>query len=43
MRQEVLVREIKEELGCLINVGEEIEEVAHEYMNMIVHLLIRRT
>ncbi len=38
MPQEALVREIKEELGCLITVGEEIEEVEHEYENIIVHL-----
>ncbi|PHG27295.1 8-oxo-dGTP diphosphatase MutT [Bacillus toyonensis] len=38
MPQEALVREIKEELGCLITVGEKIEEVDHEYENIIVHL-----
>ncbi|KWU58971.1 DNA mismatch repair protein MutT [Bacillus mycoides] len=38
MPQEALVREIKEELGCLIAVGEKIEEVDHEYENIIVHL-----
>ncbi|QWH15280.1 (deoxy)nucleoside triphosphate pyrophosphohydrolase (plasmid) [Bacillus mycoides] len=38
MPQEALVREIKEELGCLITVGEEIEEVEYEYDNIIVHL-----
>lgn len=38
MPQEALVREIKEELGCLITVGEKIEEVEHEYENIIVHL-----
>ncbi|PFF33945.1 8-oxo-dGTP diphosphatase MutT [Bacillus cereus] len=38
MPQEALVREIKEELGCLITVGEKIEEVEHEYGNVIVHL-----
>ncbi|MGG0359608.1 (deoxy)nucleoside triphosphate pyrophosphohydrolase [Bacillus tropicus] len=38
MRQEALIREIKEELGCLISVGEKIEEVDHEYENIIVHL-----
>ncbi len=36
--QEALVREIKEELGCLITVGEKIEEIEHEYENIIVHL-----
>ncbi|MEK5246804.1 (deoxy)nucleoside triphosphate pyrophosphohydrolase [Bacillus sp. FSL R9-9530] len=38
MPQEALIREIKEELGCLITVGEKIEEVDHEYENIIVHL-----
>lgn len=38
MPQDALIREIKEELGCLITVGEKIEEVAHEYENIIVHL-----
>ncbi|MDD0821013.1 (deoxy)nucleoside triphosphate pyrophosphohydrolase [Bacillus cereus] len=38
MPQEALIREIKEELGCLISVGEKIEEVDHEYENIIVHL-----
>ncbi|MEY8350920.1 (deoxy)nucleoside triphosphate pyrophosphohydrolase [Bacillus cereus] len=36
--QEALVREIKEELSCLITVGEKIEEVEHEYENIVVHL-----
>lgn len=39
MPQEALVREIKEELGCLINLGEKIEEVDYEYENIIVHLV----
>ncbi|AFU18121.1 MutT/nudix family protein (plasmid) [Bacillus thuringiensis MC28] len=39
MPQEALVREIKEELGCLINVGEKIEEVDYEYENIMVHLV----
>lgn len=38
MPQEALIREIKEELGCLISVGEKIEEVDHEYENIIVLL-----
>ncbi len=38
MPQEALIREIKEELGCLISVGKKIEEVDHEYENIIVHL-----
>ncbi|PFZ79581.1 hypothetical protein COL82_05700 [Bacillus toyonensis] len=33
-----LVREIEEEIGCLITVGEQIEEVEHEYADIIVHL-----
>lgn len=37
--EEALVREIKEELGCTINVFEKIEEVHHEYPNFIVNLL----
>lgn len=37
--QEALVREIKEEIGCLITVGEQIEEVEHEYTDIIVHLV----
>lgn len=36
--QEALVREIEEEIGCLITVGERIEEVEHEYADIIVHL-----
>lgn len=43
MPQEALVREIKEELGCLISVGEKIEEVDHEYENIIVHLATYKT
>lgn len=39
MPQEALIREIKEELGCLITVGEKIEEVDYEYENIIVHLV----
>lgn len=37
--QEALVREIKEEIGCLITVGEQIEEIEHEYADIIVHLV----
>ncbi|MGG0207672.1 (deoxy)nucleoside triphosphate pyrophosphohydrolase [Bacillus mycoides] len=37
--QEALVREIEEEIGCLITVGEQIEEVEHEYIDIIVHLV----
>jgi 8-oxo-dGTP diphosphatase len=37
--EEALVREIREELGCTIEVYEKIEEVHHEYPNVIVNLL----
>jgi 8-oxo-dGTP diphosphatase len=37
--EETLVREIKEELGCTIQVQEKIEEVHHEYPSVIVNLL----
>lgn len=37
--EETLVREIQEELGCTIEVHEKIEEVHHEYPNVIVNLL----
>jgi 8-oxo-dGTP diphosphatase len=37
--EETLVREIQEELGCTIEVYEKIEEVHHEYPNVIVNLL----
>ncbi len=37
--QEALVREIAEEIGCLITVGEQIEEVEHEYIDIIVDLI----
>ncbi|ANB56260.1 NUDIX domain protein [Anoxybacillus sp. B7M1] len=37
--EETLVREIREELGCTIKVYEKIEEVHHEYPNVIVNLL----
>lgn len=37
--EETLVREIREELGCTIEVYEKIEEVHHEYPNVIVNLL----
>lgn len=36
--QEASVREIKEELRCWITVGEKIEEVEHEYENIVVYL-----
>lgn len=37
--KDALVREIKEELGCTIEVFERIAEVEHIYPNLIVHLL----
>ncbi|UNP78264.1 (deoxy)nucleoside triphosphate pyrophosphohydrolase [Bacillus nitratireducens] len=37
--QEALVRENKEELGCLIKVQEKIQEIEHEYEDIIVHLV----
>ncbi|MDE3839067.1 8-oxo-dGTP diphosphatase MutT [Bacillus methanolicus] len=37
--EESLVREIQEELECMIEVYEKIEEVHHEYPNVIVNLL----
>lgn len=37
--EESLVREIQEELECTIEVYEKIEEVYHEYPNVIVNLL----
>lgn len=37
--EESLVREIREELGCLIRVGNLVEEVHHPYPDIIVHLL----
>ncbi|MGS2751312.1 (deoxy)nucleoside triphosphate pyrophosphohydrolase [Bacillus zanthoxyli] len=36
--QAALVREIKEELGCTIIIGKQLEVVEHEYENVIVHL-----
>ncbi|WP_270606879.1 (deoxy)nucleoside triphosphate pyrophosphohydrolase [Bacillus mobilis] len=37
--RDALVREIKEELDCIITVGKTIEIVEHEYENIIVHLV----
>jgi 8-oxo-dGTP diphosphatase len=37
--EETLVREIKEELGCTIQVHEKVEEVHYEYLSVIVNLL----
>ncbi|MGO8763856.1 MAG: 8-oxo-dGTP diphosphatase MutT [Limisphaerales bacterium] len=36
--EECLVREIREELGCQVSVGELFEEVTHEYPGKPVHL-----
>lgn len=41
--EESLIREIKEELDCTVEVYELIEEVVHEYLNIIVHLLTYKT
>lgn len=37
--EDALIREIDEELGCKINVGELIEEVFYEYPEIVVQLL----
>ncbi|XRG77025.1 8-oxo-dGTP diphosphatase MutT [Rossellomorea sp. GAMAL-10_SWC] len=37
--EEALVREIQEELGCEIFVTEIVEDVIHEYQNIIVNLI----
>ncbi|WAA08969.1 (deoxy)nucleoside triphosphate pyrophosphohydrolase [Fervidibacillus albus] len=37
--EESLIREIKEELGCTIQVKEKVKEVHHEYPSIIVNLL----
>ncbi|MEK4672562.1 MULTISPECIES: (deoxy)nucleoside triphosphate pyrophosphohydrolase [Bacillus] len=37
--QEALVREIKEELNCIISIEEKVEEIEYEYENIIVHLV----
>jgi len=34
-----LVREIREELGCTIKVGEQVADIVHEYDHVIVNLL----
>ncbi|WJQ07495.1 (deoxy)nucleoside triphosphate pyrophosphohydrolase [Geobacillus stearothermophilus] len=36
--EDALVREIREELGCTISVGELLADVFHEYEHAIVHL-----
>ncbi|MBO9128397.1 (deoxy)nucleoside triphosphate pyrophosphohydrolase [Bacillus sp. 165] len=41
--QESLVREIKEELDCTVNVYELIEDTIYEYENVIVNLLTYKT
>lgn len=41
--EESLIREIKEELGCTVEVYELIEDVVHEYPNIVVHLLTYKT
>lgn len=37
-KQQALVREIEEELGCVIEVGEAVEDTLHEYEQVIVRL-----
>jgi 8-oxo-dGTP diphosphatase len=37
--EESLVREIQEELGCTIAVGDQVADIHHEYENIIVNLL----
>ncbi|MEH7399363.1 8-oxo-dGTP diphosphatase MutT [Gottfriedia acidiceleris] len=37
--KEALVREIQEELGCEISVTELVEDVIHEYPNIIINLI----
>jgi 8-oxo-dGTP diphosphatase len=41
--EESLIREIQEELGCKVEVYELIEDVVHEYPNVIVNLLTYKT
>lgn len=41
--EQSLMREIKEELGCTVQVQEMIEDVVHEYPAVIVQLLTYRT
>jgi 8-oxo-dGTP diphosphatase len=41
--EESLIREIQEELGCKVEVYELIEDVVHEYSNVIVNLLTYKT
>ncbi|KAB7707090.1 NUDIX domain-containing protein [Bacillus aerolatus] len=41
--EESLIREIQEELDCTVEVHELIEDVVHEYPNVIVNLLTYKT
>ncbi|MFX3622522.1 MAG: (deoxy)nucleoside triphosphate pyrophosphohydrolase [Ectobacillus sp.] len=41
--EETLIREIQEELGCTVEVYEQIEDATYEYPNIIVNLLTYRT
>ncbi len=41
--EESLVREIEEELGCRVEVYEMIENVVHEYPDIIVNLITYKT
>lgn len=40
--QAALVREIKEELGCVITVDKKVEEIEYDYETIIVHLTTYR-
>ncbi|MBP1933241.1 8-oxo-dGTP diphosphatase MutT [Ammoniphilus resinae] len=41
--EDTLVREIQEELGCVIEVYEKIEDINHEYPFAIIHLITFKT
>ncbi|WP_308302467.1 (deoxy)nucleoside triphosphate pyrophosphohydrolase [Peribacillus deserti] len=41
--QEALIREIREELGCVIEVFSQITEAAEEYSSIIVQLITYRS
>lgn len=43
MPEQSLIREIQEELDCTVEVYELIEDVVHEYPNVIVNLLTYKT
>jgi 8-oxo-dGTP diphosphatase len=41
--EQALIREIKEEMGVEIEVGELVADIYHEYPNVIVHLITYRS